>query len=98
MALNHTMPKLPEFETEEDLAAWVDTHDTAEFIDEMEDADEKFTVRRTHFTTKPLDVRLRNDLFAAIVDAAERRGIPYQMLVQTWLRERVMQETADFAR
>jgi len=92
------MPKLPEFETEEDLAAWVDTHDTAEFIDEMEDADEKFTVRRTHFTTKPLDVRLRNDLFAAIVDAAERRGIPYQMLVQTWLRERVMQETADFAR
>ncbi len=92
------MPKLPEFETEEDLAAWVDTHDTAEYIDEMEDADEKFTVRRTHFTTKPLDVRLRTDLFAAIVDAAERRGIPYQMLVQTWLRERVMQETADFAR
>ena len=92
------MPKLPEFETEEDLAAWVDTHDTAEFIDEMEDADEKFTVRRTHFTTKPLDVRLRTDLFAAIVDAAEHRGIPYQMLVQTWLRERVMQETPDFAR
>ena len=92
------MPKLPEFETDEDLAAWVDTHDTAEFIDEMEDADEKFTVRRTHFTTKPLDVRLRTDLFAAIVDAAERRGIPYQMLVQTWLREKVMQETPDFAR
>ena len=92
------MPKLPEFETEEDLAAWVDTHDTAEYIDEMEDADEKFTVRRTHFTTKPLDVRLRTDLFAAIVDAAERRGIPYQILVQTWLRERVMQETPDFAR
>lgn len=92
------MPKLPEFETEEDLAAWVDTHDTAEFIDEMEDADENFTVRRTHFTTKPLDVRLRTDLFAAIVDAAERRGIPYQMLVQTWLRERVMEETPDFAR
>ncbi|MCL4830986.1 MAG: BrnA antitoxin family protein [Caldilineaceae bacterium] len=92
------MPKLPEFRTEEELADWVDTHDTAEYMDEMEDADETFVVKRTHFTTKPLDVRLRTDLFAAIVDAAERRGIPYQMLVQTWLRERVMQETHDFAR
>ena len=92
------MPKLPEFRTEEELADWVDTQDTAEYMDEMEDADETFVVKRTHFTTKPLDVRLRTDLFAAIVDAAERRGIPYQILVQTWLRERVMQETPDFAR
>lgn len=92
------MPKLPEFETDEELAAWVDTPDTAEFMDEMEDADEMFAVKRTHVTTRPLDVHLRTDLFAAIVDAAERRGIPYQMLVQTWLREKVMQETPDLAR
>lgn len=92
------MPKLPEFETDEELAVWVDTHDTAEFMDEMEDADEVFAVKRTHFTTKPLEVRLRTDLFVAILDAAERRGIPYQMLVQTWLREKVMQETPDLAR
>jgi len=39
------MPKLPEFATEEELAAWVDTHDTADYLDEMEDADEVFTVR-----------------------------------------------------
>lgn len=90
------MPKLPKFETDDDLAAWVDTHDTADFMDEMEDADEVFAVKRTHFTTKPLDVRLRSDLFAAIEAAAERRGVPYQMLVQTWLREKVMQETPDF--
>lgn len=64
----------------------------------MEDADEVFVVKRTHFTTKPLEVRLRTDLFSAIMDAAERRGIPYQMLVQTWLREKVMQETPDLAR
>jgi len=92
------MPKLPEFATEEELAAWVDTHDTADYLDEMEDADEVFTVRRTRFTTKPLDVHLRTDLFAAIEEAAERRGIPYQMLVQNWLREKVLQETSELAR
>ncbi len=89
------MLKMPNFETEEELAAWVDTHDTAAFMDEMEDAEETFTVKRTHFATKPLDVRLRTDLYAAIVAAAGRRGIPYQILVQTWLREKVMQETPD---
>ena len=92
------MPKLPEFATEEELAALVDTHDTADYLDEMEDADEVFTVRRTRFTTKPLDVHLRTDLFAAIEEAAERRGIPYQMLVQNWLREKVLQETSELAR
>lgn len=91
------MPKLPEFTTEEELAAWVDTHDTAEFMDEMEDVEETFTVKRTSFVTKPLDVRLRTDLFAAIEAAAERRGIPYQMLIQAWLREKVIQEMPDFA-
>jgi len=91
------MPKMPEFETEEELAAWVDTHDTAAFMDEMEDAEETFAVKRTHFAAKPLDVRLRTDLYAAILAAAERRGIPYQMLVQAWLREKVMQETPDVA-
>ena len=91
------MSAMPKFETEEELAGWVDTHDTAAFLDEMEDAEEAFVVKRTHFATKPLDVRLRTDLYAAIVAAAERRGIPYQMLVQAWLREKVDQETPDLA-
>lgn len=91
------MPKLPEFETVEDLADWVDTHDTADFMDDMEDVEETFLVKRTHFVTKPLDVRVRTDLYAAVIAAAERRGIPYQMLVQTWLREKVLQEMPDLA-
>ena len=40
---------------------------------------------------------LRTDLYAAIVTAAKRRGIPYQMLVQAWLREKVDEETPDLA-
>ena len=91
------MPKMPTFATEEELAAWVDTHDTAPFMDEMEDAEEVFVVQRTRFTTKPLDVRLRSDLYDAIAVVAERQGIPYQMLIQTWLREKLMQEAPELA-
>lgn len=89
------MPKMPKFKTEEELAEWVDTHDTAPYIDEMEDVEEPFEVKRTHFETRPLDVRLRSDLYDALETAAERKGVPYQILVQTWLREKLIQEAPD---
>jgi len=89
------MSKLPKFATDEELAEWVDSHDTAAFMDEMEDADETFTIKRTHFETRPLDVRLRSDLYDALETAAERKGVPYQILVQRWLREKLIQEAPD---
>lgn len=91
------MKTIPEFRTDEELAAWVDTHDTAECLDELEDVNTPFQVRLTRFATRPLDVRLRADLYAAIEEVAERRGIPYQMLVQRWLAEKVQQEAPDLA-
>ena len=91
------MSKIPEFTTDEELAAWVDSHDTASIFDELEDVDETFVVTLTKFATKYLDIRLRSDLYDAIETAAERRGIPYQMLIQAWLREKLMQEAPDLA-
>lgn len=89
------MPKLPDFKNDEELAAWFDSHDTASYIDEMEEADETFKVTRTQFPTRPLDVRLRSDFFAAIVMLAEQRGIPYQILIQEWLLEKLIQEAPE---
>jgi hypothetical protein len=43
------MPKMPKFETDEELAEWIDTHDTSEFLDELEDVEETFVVKRTPF-------------------------------------------------
>lgn len=89
------MPKLPTFQSEEELAAWVETHDTVSYINQMEDADETFNVKRSNFPTRPLDVRLRSDYLAAIEAVAEQRGIPYQMLIQTWLLEKLRQEAPE---
>lgn len=91
------MKTIPEFKTDEELAAWVDSHDTAAFLDDMEDVNEQFPVRLTKFATRPLDVRLRTDLYVAIEAVAERQGIPYQMLIQSWLAEKVRQEAPDLA-
>jgi len=89
------MPKLPEFESDEEATAWFDTHDTAPYLDDMEEADEKFEVIRTVFATRPVDVWLRSDYLEAIQKAAERKGVPYQLLVQSWLLEKLSQEARD---
>ena len=91
------MPKLPEFESDEAAAAWYDTHDTAPYMDDMTEVDEKFDVIRTVFATRPVDVRLRSDYIEAIQKAAERKGVPYQILVQSWLLEKLSQEAPDLA-
>ncbi len=89
------MPTLPTFSTDEELAAWIDANDTAPYLDEMEDVEEPFVMNRTQFASRPLDVRLRADLFTALEEAARRHGVSYQVLVQSWLREKLLQETPD---
>jgi predicted DNA binding CopG/RHH family protein len=88
-------PTLPKFKNEDELAAWVDSHDTSEFMDALEEVTDEFDVIRTKFATKPLDVRLRTEYLEAIEELAVRRGVPYQALVQLWLLEKLNQEAPD---
>ena len=89
------MPKLPEFQSDEELIAWFDSHDTADYINDMEPADQEFSVTRSMFPTSPVDLRLRTDFLDAIETLAQRRGIPYQRLLQQWLQEKLAQEAPD---
>jgi predicted DNA binding CopG/RHH family protein len=89
------MPKLPEFKTEDEFIAWVDNNDLGPYMDEMEPSDQEFSVILTEFPTRPVDLRLRADFLAAIETLAERRGVPYQRLMQTWLLEKLRQEAPE---
>lgn len=89
------MAKSPEFKTDDEMAVWFDTHDTAELMGEMEVVVKDFELIRTTFATRPLDIRVRSDHFAAIQEIAERKGIPYQMLVQEWLFEKLNEEVPE---
>ena len=86
---------MPDFNNEEELAAWVASHDTSELMDALEEITDEFEVVRTRFSTKPLDVRLRTEYLEAIEELAERQGLPYQALVQRWLLEKLSQEAPD---
>ena len=90
------MTKIPDFESDEETAVWFDSHDTAVYMDNMEEVSPPNVVR-TIFPTKPIDVRLRTDYIEAIQKVAEQRQVPYQMLVQRWLMEKLDQEVPALA-
>ena len=89
------MNDMPEFKDDEEAAVWFDTHDTADQMKIMEAAELPLKIARTNFPTRPVDVRVRSDYLDAIQQLAERQGVPYQMLVQRWLLEKLNQEAPD---
>ena len=84
--------KLPTFARDEEAADWIDTHDTSEYMDELEEIHEPISVRRT---SRAIDLQLNADCLKAIKRTAKRKGIPYQTLIQEWLIERLRQEAPD---
>ncbi len=89
------MSKLPDFQSEAELIEWFDTHDTGLYMADMEAADEEFLVQLSEWPTRPVDLRLRSDFFKAIESVAAQHGIPYQLLMQRWLREKLTQEAPE---
>jgi predicted DNA binding CopG/RHH family protein len=87
--------KLPRFASEQEAAEWFATHDTSLYMDELEEVTEKIQVTRSRPRKKPVGLRLRSDYLEIIKQVAERKGVPYQTLIQMWLVEKLQQEAPD---
>jgi predicted DNA binding CopG/RHH family protein len=89
------MPELPTFANEQEAAQWFATHDTSAYMDDLEEVSEPIRVVRSRPRKKPVGLRLRSDYLESIKQVAERKGIPYQTLIQLWLVEKLQQEAPD---
>jgi predicted DNA binding CopG/RHH family protein len=89
------MPELPKFKTDAEAADWYASHDTAPYMDGLTEERDGAAVVRTHQRKKPVGLRLRPDYLDAIKRVAERKGIPYQTLVQMWLVEGLQREAPE---
>ena len=86
------MPKIPKFSDEKKAADWFAAHDTADYMDDLENVREKIPIRRTRFAEKSVGLRLRTDQLEAIKKVAKRKGVPYETLIRSWLAEKLRQE------
>jgi predicted DNA binding CopG/RHH family protein len=89
------MPKIPIFKNEQEAAEWFATHDTASYMDELQEVQENIPVVRSRPVKKPVGLRIRSDYLEAVKKVAEEKGIPYQTLIQMWLVERLRQEAPE---
>ena len=89
------MPKVPTFTDEQEAADWFASHDTAPYMDDMEEVQEQLPVVRSRPLRKPVGLRIRSDYLDAVKQVAERKGIPYQTLIQMWLVEKLRQEAPE---
>ena len=78
---------IPKFRNEDEEREFWHTHDSTEYLDWSK-------ARRVQFpnlkpTTKSISLRLPISLLDRIKVEANKRDVPYQSLIKTWLAEKV---------
>lgn len=81
---------IPQFKSESDERRFWETHDSTDYLDWSK-------ARRVQFpnlklTTTAISLRLPVGTLDRIKVAANRRDVPYQSLIKTWLSEKLAAE------
>lgn len=85
--MTKTLKPIPKFRNEQEERVFWETHDSTDYVDWSK-------ARRMHFpnlkpTTKAISLRLPISLLDRIKIEANKRDVPYQSLIKTWLAEKV---------
>jgi hypothetical protein len=86
----NTERRIPEFKTIEEAAEFWDTHSSAEFEDEFEDADDIEIVGV--IAPGYLPVTLDDDTLEALIECSVRKDISLSDMLQGWIEERLAAE------
>lgn len=78
---------VPRFRTEAEERRYWETHDSTEHVDWSKAKRVRFPNLRP--STTAISLRLPVGLLEQIKVAANRRDVPYQSLIKTWLSEKV---------
>jgi predicted DNA binding CopG/RHH family protein len=79
--------KIPEFKSEAEERAFWESHDSSEYIDW--DKAHVAAFPNLKLSTKTISLRLPEGLLDRIKIEANKRDVPYQSLIKTWLSEDV---------
>lgn len=76
-------PRVPPFKSREEAAAWFDTHDVGDYLDEFKVVEVKVDKN----LSRSLNVRLAPEIFAELQQQADAKGIGASTLVRMWILE-----------
>jgi len=78
---------LPEFKTEAEERAFWESHDSSDYVDWSQAKSARFSNLKP--STKTISLRLPVTLLERIKVEANKRDLPYQSLIKSWLAEDV---------
>jgi predicted DNA binding CopG/RHH family protein len=80
--------KIPRFKTEEEAAAFWETHSFADYIDSTEEVEVEYErPERQH-----ISMRIEKQAISEIKEIAREKGMGYQTLMRSWIMERLADE------
>lgn len=82
----------PRFKSEKEERRYWESHDSAEHIDWSKAERARFPNLKP--STQAISLRLPVSLLERIKTAANKRDVPYQSLIKTWLSEKTKMEKA----
>jgi predicted DNA binding CopG/RHH family protein len=85
--MSKTLKPIPQFQNEAEERAFWEANDTAEHIDWSKA--ESVSLPNLKPSSTAISLRLPNGLLERIKVAANKRDVPYQSLIKTWLAEKV---------
>jgi predicted DNA binding CopG/RHH family protein len=80
--------RIPQFATREEEAAWWDTHDVTDYLDELK----PIRVRFAKNLSEGLTVRLDPQTMQEVRERARQQGIGPTTLIRMWVMERLRAE------
>jgi predicted DNA binding CopG/RHH family protein len=81
------MKTIPEFQNEAEERKFWESHDSTDYLDWSKA--KKFNLPNLKPSSTSISLRLPNGLLERIKIAANKRDVPYQSLIKTWLAEKV---------
>jgi len=84
--------KIPKFRSEEQEFDFWSRHDSADFFNDTEEITKQLEINKPKRPKQRITMLLDAGLKARLKRIAAEKGIPYQTLIQMWLREKVNQE------
>ena len=93
--MNDKFKEIPHFDNEDEEREFWATHDSTEYID-WDKAEKNPVFLRLKPSTRPVSIRLPEALIAELKMLANKRDIPYQSLMKTFLAEKVREELAPY--
>jgi len=87
MAEKNKSKNMPHFASLDELVEFFDIHDLGEYWDQMPEAHFEVDIKtKTHLFA------IDDDLATKLSEIASLRQIPAQMLVSSWLREKILEQ------